>query len=85
MDSPSVFKVLFIITLMIVECPGNFNPPTVRTGFDGMLTGRTPGGDQHATVSPADLSPQVYADDQTAVHGAGGNTGPSCKANDIDG
>ena len=64
---------------------GHLQPPTVRTSFDGMLTGRTPGGDQHATISPADLSPQVHAADQTAVYGAGGDTGPSYKANDIDG
>ena len=26
----------------IVEYPDTFDPPTVRTNFDGMLTGRTP-------------------------------------------
>ena len=35
-------------------------------------------------VSQTELSPQVYADDQTAVHGAGSVAGPSHKANDID-
>ena len=35
-------------------------------------------------VSRTELSPQVYADDQTAVYGAGSDTGPSHKANDID-
>ena len=35
-------------------------------------------------VSQTELSPQVCADDQTAVYGAGSDTGPSHKANDID-
>ena len=37
-----------------------------------------------SVVSPTKLSPQVYADDQTAVYGAGSDTGSSHKANDID-
>ena len=37
MDSPSVFKVLVIVALMIVEYPDTFNPPTVKTSFDGRL------------------------------------------------
>jgi len=84
MDPPSVFKVLVIVALMIVECPDTFNPPTVKTSFDGRLTGRTPNGDEGTAVSQTELSPQVYADDQTAVYGAGIEAGPSHKANDID-
>ena len=83
MDSPSVFKVLVIIALMIVEYPDTFNPPTVRTSFDGTLSGRASNGDQGDVVQQNRLNPQVYADDQTAVYGAGSITGPSCKANDI--
>ena len=84
MDSPSVFKVLVIVALMTVECPDTFNPPTVKTSFDGRLTGRTPNKDEGTAVSQTELSPQVCADDQTAVCGAGIEVGPSHKANDID-
>ena len=84
MDSPSVFKVLVIVALMIVEYPDTFNPPTVKTSFDGKLTGRTSNGGEGTMVSQTELSPQVYADDQTAVYGAGSDTGPCHKANDID-
>ena len=88
MDSPSVFKVLVIVALMIVEYPDTFNPPTVKTSFDGRLTGRTPNGGESTTVSQTELSPQVHADDQTAVYGAvygaGSDAGPSHKTNDID-
>ena len=84
MDSPSVFKVLVIVALMIVEYPDTFNPPTVKTSFDGRLTGRTSNAGEGTMVSQTELSPQVYADDQTAVYGAGSVAGPSHKANDID-
>lgn len=76
MDSPSVFKVLVIVALMVVEYPDTYCPPDMRTQFDGVVVGRRANpGCPHQQVEAAKLNPQIYADDQTAIFGAPHNRG----------